>query len=408
MKRFLIIFIVLFAIAGLGYWSYLQSGMLVEATPTRKGTIRAYIEERAKTRVPEVYEITMPLTGRIKPISLKEGDVVEEGQQVAQMDNADLETDLKGSLAQVEQFVEMIKSIGLTVEAAQEQINASLAKFEYEQGEYERVSELAEKNAISQSDLGAAELAQFESRVEHRTDVLTWRSIQAIQAAVQIAKTNSEEEKLKDQRDLNRAEIKTPVSGTVLKRHVSNEKVLQAGEILLELGQMDQLEIEAEVLTQQAVEISIGDLVEIEGPTVGDATITGKVSKIYPQGFTKVSSLGVEEQRVLVIIDFDKPIAEIQKELNKKLGIDYRVRVKIITDESRETLIVPRTCLFRDVDDHWSLFVIRNDKAIKTNVVTGLMNDFEVEIKEGVKEGDQVILAPDAELNDQTRVKLEE
>ncbi|MEZ6045649.1 MAG: efflux RND transporter periplasmic adaptor subunit [Planctomycetaceae bacterium] len=408
MKRFLIIFILVLIVAGLGYWSYLQSGMLVEVAAVRKGKIVAYIEERAKTRVPEVYEITMPLTGRIKPIELKEGDQVEEGQQVAQMDQADLQTDLVASDAQVGQFVEMIKSIELAVEAAQEQINASLAKFEYEDQEYKRMSNLAEKNAVTPSDLDAAELAQFESRVDHKKDVLTWRSIQAIQAAMQIAKTNSEEERLKDERDLKRSEIKSPVSGTVLKRHVSNEKVMQAGEVLLELGQVDQLEVVAEVLTQQAVEIAVGDRVEITGPTVGEEIIMGKVSQIYPQGFTKVSSLGVEEQRVLVIIKFDKSLAEIEKELNKQLGIDYRLRIKIITDESDDSLVVPRTALFRDVDDNWSLFVVRNDRAFKIDVSTGLMNDFEVEIKAGVRDVDQVILAPDADLTSQTRVRIEE
>jgi len=204
-----------------------------------------------------------------------------------------------------------------------------------------------------------------------------------------------------------RGEMQSPVSGTVLKRFVSNERFLTAGTPLLEIGQLQQMEVEADVLTLDVVAAKVGDEVEIYGPAIGEKKVKGRVMRIYPAGFTKISSLGVEQQRVKVIIRFDEK--DLQRLLaERRLGVGYAVRVKIFTGKKSKTLIVPRSAMFRSTDNRWQVFAVRDGRAQLQTVTVDLMNDREAEIKKGLKEDDQVILAPESSLVDGTKVTVRE
>jgi HlyD family secretion protein len=128
------------------------------------------------------------------------------------------------------------------------------------------------------------------------------------------------------------------------------------------------------------------------------------VHRIYPAGFTKVSSLGVEQQRVNVIVRFAEGVLEKLRE-QRDLGVDYRVRVRIFTEHKSDALLVPRTALFRGADGGWEVFVVRDRRAKLQPVEVGLMNDERVEIISGLQQGEIVVLAPESSLIDGTRVK---
>jgi HlyD family secretion protein len=177
----------------------------------------------------------------------------------------------------------------------------------------------------------------------------------------------------------------------------------------LKIGDLEELEVELDVLSQEVVKVKVGQPAEVYGPSIGDEVLRGIVKNIYPAGFTKVSSLGVEQQRVKVIVAFDKEDRErlIAKRKNKEweLGVDYRVRVRIITAERSGALVIPRSALFRGADGKWQVYVVRDGRARLQPIATGLMNDEQVEVRTGVSQGEQLVLAPETNLVDGTKVK---
>jgi HlyD family secretion protein len=205
-------------------------------------------------------------------------------------------------------------------------------------------------------------------------------------------------------RNLERTVVKSPVSGTVLRRHVWNEKVMSAGAPLLDLGDLSTLEITADILTEEAVRIQAGDRVEIFGEAIGGTPIQGSVRLVEPEAFKTMSSLGVEQQRVAVRISFAQGSLETLKQSGRDLGLFYRVRVRVFTDEKERALRVPRTALFRGIDGGWQLYRVDKGRANLVNVGVGLMNDHQAEIIEGLKTGETVIIAPESSISDGTRV----
>ena len=199
----------------------------------------------------------------------------------------------------------------------------------------------------------------------------------------------------------------SPVDGIVLERAVTVEQFISAGTLLLKIGRLADLEIETDILSQDVVHVRPGDRVEIYGPAVGRAVghgVRGTVARVFPAGFTKVSSLGVEQQRVKVIVTFEPD--ELEKLLaDRHLGVDYRVRTRIFAAHQSDALIVPRSALFRGPDNGWQVFVVRNGRAILQTIEVGLNNDEAAAITSGLSDGEPVILAPEHSLISGTRVQ---
>jgi HlyD family secretion protein len=203
-----------------------------------------------------------------------------------------------------------------------------------------------------------------------------------------------------------RSVMHSPVDGIVLERLVENEQLLPGGAELMEIGRLEELEIEAEVLSQDAVRIAEGDAVGIYGPALGVAEVAGlpgTVYKVAPEGFAKMSSLGVEQQRVLVTVRVASET--LQKMLARGVRVGYRVRTRIFTDSKSDTRLVPRSALFRGAAGDWQVYKIVAGRARLTRVEVGLMNDEIVEIVAGLGLDDVVILAPENSLEDGTAVK---
>jgi HlyD family secretion protein len=433
-------------VVGVSVWASVTAAQPVDAAAARRGPIAAYVEEQARTRLPRTYSITMPIAGRIMPIDLAEGDAVSAGQVVARLETADLDTavDMAGAhargleasivenndtrleLSTIDELDSFLESVDRSVEAAQAETEASKAREDYRVFDHNRKKEALERSAASVHEVEEAELAEIESRVDYRTDVLTLRALEAIRRGASIwplqVRQMIDKKALREavltqelaearasleqaRRDRERAEIKSPVDGVILRRAVSSRRVLPAGELLLEVGRLEDLEVEAEVLSQEAVDISPGDRVEIIVPTVRHEPLSGTVSRVEPQGFTKISSLGVEQQRVRVIIAFDRQSLEGFREEGYTLGAGYRVRVRIFTERHENAVVVPRVALFRGAREQWQLFVVRDGRARLADVTIGLRNDQEVEVLTGVEPGERVVVAPESDLRDGARVK---
>lgn len=407
MRRWLWILILLVIVAAVVAFSWPSRGIPVDVAHATRGEIREYVEEQAKTRLPDTYEITMPLQGRVLPISLDEGDRVTQGQVVAQLDASDLETDLLEQRNTVQQYAKSLEQIDLAIEQAEQTVLASQATYDVAERQFSRSRTLLSGNSVSQAQFEADELRMTEAKLELRKDQLNKSIYSIMRSIIELMRESEIAMQAKARRDLNRAVIVSPVDGVVLSKEVSNERVLSAGTALLSIGDLSTLQIEAEVLTQDVAKIQQGDFVEIEGEALGAEPVAGTVAHIFPQGFTKVSSLGVEQQRVIVVIDFAPGVHEQLEQRQRQLGVGFRLRVRIITDQKPDALKVPRPALFRSAEGDWQVFVVRDSAARRANVTVGLRNDFEVEILEGIEEGEPVIVAPDSTLEDGTAVATE-
>ena len=325
----------------------------------------------------------------------------------------------------LKQSLEYVKSMDRTVEAAKAQVESGRAKLDYANSNFERIKRMVQTKTATQDEIEQAQLQQVQAGVEYQQDLLIERAIEALQAATALLPTGIQQYinrkdlthdvlkmqleeanvRLKEtERDRNRGELRSPVEGVMLERAISDERQVTAGTVLLKIGRLDDLEVEADILSQDVVNVKDGDPVEITGPAIGPTPARGTVKRIYPAGFTKVSSLGVEQQRVKVIIAFN---AEDLERLRKQrdLGVDYRVRVRVITAEKKDALVAPRSALFRGGDGSWQVFAVRGRHAELQTVKVGLMNDETVEITSGLESSDLVILAPETSLRDGAKVK---
>ncbi len=448
MRRWVIaVVLVVIVVVVAGWAAYLNSGVPVQTFRVARGGVREFVDERGKTRLPKIHKVTAPQAGRIQDITLEEGTAVREGQVVAQFIGVDLDNAVAESQAVVDrldaairenddvavensvalQAAQFVMSMTKTVESAEAQMSASEKRAAYAETNLGRVRQLQRANARTEDELDRANLQYWEGQLGYRQDQLVVEAMKSIQAATALlpqmvsdyisrkglSRAVLEQQKSEAEARLRQAILQrdrgtmvSPIDGVVLKRLVQNEQHLAAGTELLWIGQLEQLEVEADVLSQEVVRVKPGDEVEVYGPAVGAGIgygVVGSVQKIYPAGFTKISSLGVEQQRVRVIVRFDSDV--MKNLLQSDVGVDYRVRVRIFTDTKQDALLVPRSALFRGPDGGWQLFAVQGSKAVLKPVEVGLMNDEVAEVREGVDEGDVVVLAPETRLTHGVRVK---
>ncbi len=387
-KKIVIAAVILLAVWGI--YSQITKKTPVQTAVAKTGTIRQYIDERARTTLPHVYHITMPENGRIEPITLIAGTAVTQGQTLVSLEKADLLDAMKES----NDIVEAMKN---AVQASQEQIKASKSNMDFSEWLWKAKQKLYEEKATSQLQAKETQKTYIESQVEYeKNQSMSY----AMEALFSIAKLMP----VYVRRSLRRTDVNCPVNGVVLKRYVWNKKVMQGGERLLDIGNLDALRVTADILTEEAVTIQAGDSVNIYGETIGNKPIQGKVVHVKPQGFTKLSSLGVEQQRVPVIIDFlPEDFAKLKKS-GRALGLEYRVRVRVFTAEKNNAVIIPRTVLFRGDAGKWQAYVVRDGKTVLTDLGVGIVNDNDAEITKGISAGDTVVVAPESTLKSGVRV----
>ncbi len=444
-----IIYLVLAVAGGLliGAGLLMRSGTPVQVATARRQRIRQFIDERGKTWLPREYRITTPVAGWIEDVTLAEGTRVEKGQIVARMSARDLADQLAEARAVVEQLEasiaenddvrvesslaiqakQFVDSMNATVEAAKARLDASQKRAAYAETNLGRVRSLHQAGARTDDDLDRANLSYWETQLGYRQDLLVWESLKSIRAATallpkmvedyiahkSLTRAVLEKQKAEAEARLRRIQtvearstMRSPVDGVVLKRFLQNAQEVPAGTELLRIGDLNQLEVEADVLSQDVVRIRVGAPAEIYGPAVNCAIghgLPGTVDRVDPAGFTKISSLGVEQQRVRVIVRFDPKVRSRVTQL--RLGVGFRVRVRIFTDEQENALVIPRSALFRSAAGKWQVFVVRDRRVRLQNVEVGLRNDWNVEITKGLRDAEAVVLAPASTLQPGTLVK---
>lgn len=438
--------VIVFGGAGI-YAAIVGSRPTVQTSFARRSEIVVFVDERGKTRVPLTFDITMPFAGRIEDVELDVGDRVTKGQLVVQLSPTDLANEVAEAQAAVErleasivenddtrleqnilaQMLKFVESFGFTVNAAEERANASQLRMNYAETRYGRLQRLMERNATSEDNLDRAKLQFDEAQKTFTQDNFVLSAIRAINSATgliprmveiyiedkslshAVLEKQLQEAKVRLERALlrkGRGSIVSPIDGTVLTRDLHAEQFLAAGTKLMTVGALTELEVEADLLSQEVVDVAIDAKCEIYGPATGREVgegVRGRVSRVHPAGFSKLSSLGVEQQRVRIIVTLEDEARALL--LQEGVGADFRVRVRVFTDQKADALVVPRTSLFRGPRGGWQLFAVKRGIVRLTNVEVGLMNDELAEIEEGIGEGEEVVLAPESHLDDGTRVR---
>ncbi len=377
-------------------YSLWPSPVRAEIVRITQGPMMVTVDEDGKTRVKERYIVSTPISGLLGRLELHAGDMVEANKTViATIEPTNPALLDARSLAEAESRVK-------AAEAAKQQSEARLeaAQEAYGLAEHDlaRAKRLSIPQAISQADVDSAEhqerIAAANLRGAEFADRIATFELELYKAAFVRTRPQSE-----SQPELSRMDIRSPVNGQVFRVFQESATVAIAGQPLVEIGNAQELEIVIDVLSVDAPKIKPGAKVLIEHAGVG--RMEARVRLVEPSGFTKVSALGVEEQRVNVIADFDKQSGRLNG-----LGDEYRVDAKIVVWETPLATKVPSGALFRKGKD-WTVFVVKDKYARLQTIRVGQMNNLEAEVLAGLSPEDDVVNYPSDKIHEGTIVSSE-
>ena len=389
----ILVWLVLAAVAAGFYLAFQPQPLEADFATVVRGPLRITLDEEGETRVRDRYLVSAPLLGRVLRIEHEPGDSVVAGRTVlAQFQPTAPDFLDQRALAEAQADV---KTNQASVEQAEVELDRATAEHSHALGELERREKLHRDGLLADDRLEVARLRA----------ATTEESVRAARSAIEVAKAElakAETRLLQASAASGTAtdaiEIKAPINGVVLQRLRESAAVVPAGEPLLEIADPEKLEIVSDMLSTDAVRIQPGYRVLID-QWGGDKALLGKVRRVEPFGFTKISALGVEEQRVNVIVDF-----EDVREAWEALGDGYRVEIRVVIWEESDVLKVPSSSLFRHGEE-WAVYTV-DELSIATlrEVRIGQRNAREAQVLAGIQEEDRVIAYPGEKIADGAEV----
>ncbi len=375
-------------------WFLRPAPVGVDLAGVSRAPLEVTVDDEAKTRIRHVYTVSAPLAGKVLRTPYHVGDAVTANDTIVAVmqpaspafHDARTHQELMAALSAADAAVTLAESEVRRIEAA-----LTLAH-----NDLKRAQPLAEKGTISQAALDKATMAVETNEAalaSAKAQLLVRRNERASVAArvgnpsgAAVATAGAD----------CCIQVPAPVTGQILRLPQESEAVVPAGAPLVDIGDPADLEIVAELLSTDAVQIKPGASVRIDG--WGGLPLQGRVNRVEPTGFLKVSALGIEEQRVRTIIDFTDAA-----QAWKQLGHDYRVIVHVVTSSSADVLTVPVSALFR-VGDDWAVFTVQDGRARTAVIKVGQRNNRFAEVMSGLAEGDKVVLHPSDRISSGTRV----
>lgn len=386
--RLLFVVVVVAGLLAVALW---PRAVVVEVATVARGPLVVTVDEEGETRVRQRYVVSAPLSGRVRRIELEPGDVVAQGAVVARLQPEPPPLLDARSRAEAAAAIESARAVLGRARAEEQRSRTALT--------------LAQRELSRARELGQGGLTTSQQIDLRESDVRTAQdAAEAATFAARAAESDLQraQARLTPAADSGRDRVVTvtaPVSGVVLKRVRESETVVPAGEPLIEIGDPTRLEIVSDLLSTDAVRVRVGSRAIVD-QWGGERTLDAKVRRVEPAGFTKVSALGVEEQRVNVILDFVDPAQAFAA-----LGDAYRVEVRIVTWESADALKVPTSALFRQ-GEQWAVYTVQADRAVARRVTLGQRTGRDAEVLDGVAAGEPVIIHPGDTLGDGTRVSV--
>ncbi len=373
------------------------SPQAVDLAAVERGPLRVTLEEEGETRVRERFVVSAPFAGRVLRVELEPGEPVRAGETI-------LATLRPGTPSLLDErsrasLEARVRSTEAALGRARAERERSRAELRFAESDLRRQKALGDQGIVSRETVEAAELGVDTRRA----------TLAAAEADVRTAQSELEAARaaLLEADDAGGGSpsgiyvVRSPVDGVVLRRLRESESVVAAGDPLLEVGDPRDLEIVSDLLSTDAAQLRPGHLVEIE-QWGGGEILKSRVRRIEPSGFTKISALGVEEQRVWVVMELIHP-----PERRLSLGDGFRVEVRVVLQDLKDVPQIPTSALFRD-EQGWKVFIVENGKAVRRAVEIGHQNGLAAEVRSGLKEGDQVILHPSADVKEGVEVESRE
>lgn len=385
-RRRIIWALLLAGVVALIAYALWPSPIAVETARVTRGPLQVTVDQEGETRVHDRFVISAPVPGRLMRVDLEEGDPVRVNQIVARIDPLPLNQREK------EEVLARVATAEANLRQAKAREARARANAEQAGRDRDRAEHLAREGVISAQALDQARNADTTAAEERSAAEF---SSQAAASDVNVARAGLVGIDTDSGKPRPLVELRSPVSGRVLRIAEKSEHVVSAGTPILAIGEPGKLEIVTDVLSTDAVKIHPGDPVLLTG-WGGDHPIPARVRLVEPSGFTKVSALGVEEQRVNVISDFvDGP---------GPLGDGYRVEAHIVAWSGENVLLAPLSALFRR-GPQWSTFVVAGGRAVARDVEVGHRNVAAAEILNGLTPGERVIVHPPNNIAAGTRVR---
>jgi HlyD family secretion protein len=381
--------VALAAVAALA-WAFAPRPVAVEVAAVKQGRFEQAIEEDGRTRLKDRFTVSAPVAARLARISLREGDTVAAGDTVAVL------TPVMSSMVDARSRSEAtarLKAAAAGVERAAARIAKARIALQEARLEQDRSEKLAANGFIAASRLDAARLATGSAQRE--VDMAQAEREVAVQEQAQAAAALQPAAAGAPGRPLN---VQAPVSGVVLRVVQTSEATVPAGAALLDIGDPARMEVLSELLTTDAVQAQPGRRVVIE--RWGGSAVEGRVRRVEPAAFTKVSALGIEEQRVNVLIDVTSP-----PEAWRAMGDGFRVVVRVITASVDPTLLVPVGALFPH-GQSMAVYRLDGSRARLQPVEIGGRNGTDAWVRSGLAPDQRVIVYPPPAVADGKRVKV--
>jgi HlyD family secretion protein len=385
------------------WWLWRPRPIAVDVATVTRGPLVVTVDEEGETRVRQRYVVAAPTSGRLVRIDLDEGDPLAAGEAVARIEPAPLGP---RALATAQARLEAAEA---SERAAAARLGRAQAALVQARRDAARAEQLHSAGTISDDAREKARLAETSVAREHeeaghavdaaRHEIEAARA-QLIAAGGVAADPGPDAAGEGEAGDgpcagaVPCVEARAPVAGRVLRVLEKSERVVLAGTPLVEIGDPADIEIVSDLLSRDAVRVAAGARVLVDD-WGGPGALEARVRRVEPSGFTKVSALGVEEQRVNVVADLVAP--------EPRLGDGFRVEVRIVVWEGEDVVQVPASALFR-VGAEWAVFAVEGGRARQRIVRVGQQATFEAEVREGLAEGELVVLHPSDRLRDGVRV----
>lgn len=372
-------------------YAFVPKPLRVESAAVSRGPLVVTVDGDGRTRIKDRFVVSAPVAGQIERIALRPGHRLQLGAPITAV--TPIEPPLLDARSRAQAEAQLRLARAAEAQAATRVASAGAAA-DRAKAELARMKALENSGGTSRAALEDAELAARTTAAERdsaRFGVGVARSQVELASAAMSRLTGKGD-------DTASVPVKSPVDGAVLRLYTESAGVVAAGAPLVEIGDPAGLEIVLDVLSADAVAIRAGAEVWIEH-WGGDKRLDARVRLVEPSGFTKVSALGIEEQRVNVVADFFGDPAE-----RAALGDGYRVHARVVVWQKPDAVRLPLSALFRD-GDRWAVFVIAGERAAKRHVEIGHRGDREAEALAGVAEGDRVVTHPGDRLTDGARVE---
>jgi HlyD family secretion protein len=365
-------------------WALRPSPVPVDTAAAERGTLIVTLDEEGETRVRDRYVISAPVPGRMQRIELEPGDPVKANSTVlaifAPTDPVPLDARTRAELQA------RVNAAQAAVGSATAERDRVAADLEFARREVERYTLLEREGVVSKEQV---DQQQRQARTLEEALKAAEYTVQTARHQLEVARASL----LQQGSGGPTIQLRSPVDGVVLRLLQESETVVPTGQPLIEVGDVSQLELVSDFLSTAAVRVQPGQRVIVD-QWGGPDPLKARVRLVEPSGFTKISALGVEEQRVNVIMDFVGADEEWTR-----LGDGYRVEVRVVVSERHNVVKVPASSLFRH-EDGWALFAVVDGRAVLRRVEIGEQNGLEAEIVSGLDEGEQVIMFPGDNVTD--------